>query len=298
MEPYGDPKGQRLAVVGVDLGFKTHDAGGTRALDDHLDRRPSDAGPALFRDDRELGDAPAIVSDADQAEADNLTASLDQQGHAIGHCPVRVEVGVRVCPPIELEQVIGEEPTEQLAIVEACFAQRHCHGRILRGHWPQLRNRTLAQASIRQCTQSGRRIQQMGKPEWSEDWSGRGVDWRDTSKDERMAKDWIQNERLHSPAATAEQRIPDGYSLDLDDRVRELVLTDLDPERGWRLVLTLLRLAEDDAALTNVALGPLETFVTNHRDQFHGQIRRQAREDARFRQALSKTLTGWTALRH
>lgn len=113
-----------------------------------------------------------------------------------------------------------------------------------------------------------------------------------------MAKDWIQNERLHVGAATGGERIPQGYSLDLDQRVRELVFTDLDPERAWRLVLTLLRLAEDDADVTNVALGPLETFVTNHGDQFHKQIRRQGREDARFRRALAKTLTGWTALRH
>lgn len=49
----------------MNLGFKTPGAGGTRAFGDHVDRRPSDAGTALFRDDRKLGDDPAIVSDSD-----------------------------------------------------------------------------------------------------------------------------------------------------------------------------------------------------------------------------------------
>jgi hypothetical protein len=50
---------------------------GTRAPGDRVDRRSANPSAAALGDDREFGDAPAVVPDADQAEADDLAISLD-----------------------------------------------------------------------------------------------------------------------------------------------------------------------------------------------------------------------------
>ncbi|MBV8528973.1 MAG: hypothetical protein JOZ75_11710 [Candidatus Dormibacteraeota bacterium] len=130
----------------------------------------------------------------------------------------------------------------------------------------------------------------MTEPKWSEDWSDEGVDWRDATKDASMARDWIANERLyrgHGPA------VPAGYNMDLDARVLELVLTDLDPERGWSLVLMFLGMTEDEEDFKTVAIGPLETFVREHGDAFYDRIDERVQADEAFRRAVMMTITKW-----
>ena len=130
----------------------------------------------------------------------------------------------------------------------------------------------------------------MTEPKWSEDWSFEGVDWRDATKDAIMARDWLANERLYRGRGPG---VPAGYNLDLDARVLELVLTDLDPERGWHLVLTLLGMAEDKEDFTKVAIGPLETFVREHGHAFYDRIDERVQSDEAFRRAVMMTMRGW-----
>jgi len=122
------------------------------------------------------------------------------------------------------------------------------------------------------------------------DWSGRGVDWRDATKDTEMAQDWLANERLWGASRDA---VPAGYDLDIIDRVRELTMGDLDRDRGWRLIVTLLHLAADDRDLGNVARQPLEEFIREHGDAFYDQIDQLATSDPRVQRALTMALGGW-----
>jgi hypothetical protein len=46
---------------------------------------------------------------------------------------IRVEVVIRLGAPVELEQVVGEQPAELLSIVESCFAQPYVHALTLPG---------------------------------------------------------------------------------------------------------------------------------------------------------------------
>jgi hypothetical protein len=124
-------------------------------------------------------------------------------------------------------------------------------------------------------------------------WSSGGEDWRDAGLDARLATEWLRNERLWGDGRPHCEGIPAGYDLDLDARVSELVQTDLDPERGWRLLLTLLRLAEDERDIAAVALGPLETFVRNHGDTMYQHIDRLAKPHTRLLAALERTTGGW-----
>jgi hypothetical protein len=81
----------------------------------------------------------------------------------------------------------------------------------------------------------------------------------------------------------------------LDARVRELVITDLDPARGWALVQTLVRLATDEYDVVKVALNPLETFVSVRGDAFYKQIDELATADPAFRRALDQIVPRWPA---
>jgi hypothetical protein len=83
------------------------------------------------------------------------------------------------------------------------------------------------------------------------DWSNDGIDWRDATHDAAMASDWLRNQRLGLEHVRLHPRprgwydldlegkmrlgagLPDGYDLDLDARMLELLQQDLDPERGW-----------------------------------------------------------------
>ena len=118
-------------------------------------------------------------------------------------------------------------------------------------------------------------------------------DWRDSTGDESMARAWLRNERLWSASRAAGRGVPEGYDLDLDARVLELVQEGDDPERGWHLVLTLLRLAEDEADFTRVAIGPLETFLRGYGDAFYDRIDERVQSDEAFRRAVWMTMAGW-----
>ena len=49
-----------------------------------------------------------------------IVVDLDQEGQTLGLLPVRVEVRIRLGPPVELEQVVREQPPESVAVVELC----------------------------------------------------------------------------------------------------------------------------------------------------------------------------------
>jgi hypothetical protein len=125
------------------------------------------------------------------------------------------------------------------------------------------------------------------------DWTSDGIDWNDASQDEQMARGWLHNERRWRDKGYGPKSVPAGYDLDLDGRVRELVQTELDPERGWNLLMMMFRLAADDEDIKAIALGPLDEFVRNHGDAFYERIDKRTEEDYKFRSALASTLGGW-----
>lgn len=110
-----------------------------------------------------------------------------------------------------------------------------------------------------------------------------------------MARDWLANQRLYR-IRPGDPSLPEGYSLDLDDRVLELMITGLDPERGWQLLLTLLRLAEDEGDVTQVAIRAPESFASEHHDEFLVRARDELALNPRFAEALSYTMAGWPGL--
>jgi hypothetical protein len=61
---------------------------------------------------------------------------------------------------------------------------------------------------------------------------------------------------------------------------------------AWPMILALVELAPDDAALAYVAAGPLEDLVREHLERFADRLVEQARRDPRFRDAL-KGVWGW-----
>jgi hypothetical protein len=130
------------------------------------------------------------------------------------------------------------------------------------------------------------------------DWSSGGVDWRDAAEDDRMARDWLRNERLWHDNRGPAEKVPPGYDLALDARVSELVQTDLDPERAWNLLMALFRSASDERDVAAIALGPLDMFVRNHGDAFYARIDLLAKTDVSFLAALQKTLEGWPGRHH
>jgi hypothetical protein len=83
------------------------------------------------------------------------------------------------------------------------------------------------------------------------DWSSDGIDWRDESADDALARAWL--DATHH----------DLYGSDVSNRVYELTHEDLDPPRGWRLLQRLVELAEG-RELWHVGGGPLAYMVGNH----------------------------------
>ena len=120
------------------------------------------------------------------------------------------------------------------------------------------------------------------------DWGAEGFDWGDTSLDESLAVEWLQNERLWRRGNTGRGRVPEGYNLDIDGWARELVETDLDPERGWQLVLNMVRKAEDNEDLRQIGDGPLYLLVRNH-PEFLQRVQEAAGGDPRLQKALDAT---------
>jgi hypothetical protein len=124
------------------------------------------------------------------------------------------------------------------------------------------------------------------------DWGADTFDWRNSSLDKVLATEWLRNERLWRGLPRARHpRVPDGYDLAFDGWARELVMSDLDPERGWRLVLLMVESAEDDKDLSEIGDGPLYELLKNH-EEFLPRARDGASTDPRFRKALDAT-TSW-----
>jgi hypothetical protein len=129
------------------------------------------------------------------------------------------------------------------------------------------------------------------------DWSSSGIDWRDATRDADMARGWLENERRWRNHDRAAKGVPAGYDLDLDARVQELAATDLDPERGWRLVLSLLSLAEDDRDVSVIGMGPLREFVRFHGHTFSDRIEKEEHSNAHFRRGLETATALWPGKR-
>jgi hypothetical protein len=149
------------------------------------------------------------------------------------------------------------------------------------------------------------------------DWSENGVDWRDATHDEEMARNWLRNRRLGIEHARQHPRPPgfyaldadarfklltnqglaDGYDLDLDARVLELLQQDLDPERGWGLVLTLLQLSQDSTDRV-IVMDAMLTFVRNHRDAFYDRIVGRLASEPFYQLFLDRLRRGWPDPEH
>jgi hypothetical protein len=106
------------------------------------------------------------------------------------------------------------------------------------------------------------------------DWSNHGVPWWDASKDEFLARDWL---------ATPGRELP---SADIYDRVLELTQTDLDPQRGWRLVKKMVEFASTDDQVWRIGADPLSTIAREHPDLIHDELTRFYRSDPKWRKAF------------
>jgi hypothetical protein len=113
-----------------------------------------------------------------------------------------------------------------------------------------------------------------------------GFDGSDEGLDQALAAAWLENERLYVRPNPDDHSLPDGYDVNIQGQVLELMQTDLDPLRGARLVLKLLALAEDEGDLGSIGRGPLETLVRNHSDYFAAWADQLAETNPRFRAAL------------
>jgi hypothetical protein len=119
------------------------------------------------------------------------------------------------------------------------------------------------------------------------DWSSDGVDWRDESLDDAMARDWLSATHLRDlPANNPRHDEID----DVWERVRELTQSDLDPPRGWRLVKRLVELAQNDRELWHIGRVPLAAMVRNHGSLVAGELERLYRADPKWRQAFEGQL--------
>ncbi len=113
------------------------------------------------------------------------------------------------------------------------------------------------------------------------DWGADDFEWRDTSLDERLAIEWLENERLWRNRPTCSKGVPAGYDLDLEGWALQLVMGDLDPERAWRLVMTLVQHASDEQDLSNIGIGPPESLLRNHAE-ITSRVRAAAETDLRL----------------
>jgi hypothetical protein len=105
------------------------------------------------------------------------------------------------------------------------------------------------------------------------DWSSDGIDWRDESADDALARAWL--EATHH----------DFYGSDEWYRVYELTHEDLDPPRGWRLLQRLVELAEG-RELWQVGGGPLAHMVDNHLSLIQEELVRLYRSNPKWAMAF------------
>jgi hypothetical protein len=89
-----------------------------------------------------------------------------------------------------------------------------------------------------------------------------------------LARRWLLNSRRGED--------PKDRDIDLDDDVLELMVTDLDPERGWRVIIESLRLAETESDILSIAVALLEPLLREHGARFVGRTEDMAGSAPRF----------------
>ena len=67
---------------------------------------------------------------------------------------------------------------------------------------------------------------------------------------------------------------------------------DLDPERGWRLVLTLLQLPQNSEERISV-MDAVLTFARNHRDAFYDRILERLGPEPFYQPLVARIQQGW-----
>jgi hypothetical protein len=106
------------------------------------------------------------------------------------------------------------------------------------------------------------------------DWGDLGVPWWDESKDEYLARAWLER-----PGRVMDQD-------DVDARILELTQSDLDPARGWRLVKTMVDLATTDDQLWRIGAHPLAPMASNHGALIEDELRKLYLSDPKWRKPL------------
>lgn len=94
-----------------------------------------------------------------------------------------------------------------------------------------------------------------------------------------LARRWLVNNRRG-------RKHYEDLDIDLDDDVLGLMITDLDPERGWKVVLELLQIAETEEDIGSIAVALLEPLLREHGPRFVDRTDEMAGRDPRFRRAL------------
>ena len=108
------------------------------------------------------------------------------------------------------------------------------------------------------------------------DWSGNGIDWRDESKDAAMAKDWLR----------AVHRLDSAAGDDVLARVFELMESNLDPPRGWRLAKQLVEYASDDTEFFQIGNRVLPMLLKWHEDLVGDELAELVRTNPKYRRAM------------
>jgi hypothetical protein len=139
----------------------------------------------------------------------------------------------------------------------------------------QWRDRGPAGAHSDGHRQSGRLVGEDEK-HVNHDWSSSGIDWRNESMDDEMAEDWLR--ASHHPE--------DASSIEVSDRVLELVESDLDPPRGWRITKRLIESARTDDEFYRIGSDVLSQVVENHEGLVGEELAELLRSDARYQRAV------------
>jgi len=108
------------------------------------------------------------------------------------------------------------------------------------------------------------------------DWSAAGIDWRDASKDDEMARDWLR----------AVHDLESGAGDDVLDRVFELVESNLDPPRGWRLATRLVEHAQDDIEFFQIGNRVLPMLLKWHESLVGDELAELIRTNPKYRRAI------------
>ena len=99
------------------------------------------------------------------------------------------------------------------------------------------------------------------------------------SRDSDLASEYLAYAKAAMGRASANSR---QWAFDEMNRfVRE------EPELAWPMIVEMVRRSTDDRILAFVAAGPLEDLIGLHGSTFIGRIETVARDDPRFRTALS-----------